>query len=159
MCLGEVEDRFQGLIVDLDMSGGGFEHLSIGCGEEENRLLAVVDLLPGERRLVIFDQVNDVVSWDVVRGDDHDAVPVEGAIEGDAPNPSARHGRADRLAVPCAGKGEVVGVAGASRNLTDALASRDRATNGRRDRCHWVSGGLSATLCTMSTMSLSCVAR
>src|SRR6266516_2170055 len=74
-CLVEQVDGLGGLIVDLDVAGSLIQHGPIGSRQQQDRFLTVPDLaaLGGENRLVIPNQMDNVLAGDVVRGDDHDS--------------------------------------------------------------------------------------
>ena len=102
-------------------------------GDQRARLRLVADLAADrhEDRLVVVDQAHDVLAGDVVGGDDHDALPVEGVVELDADQAGVRLGGADGGAVPRAGEDEIVGVLRRPGELVRPLAPERVRARGR----------------------------
>ena len=72
---------------------------AIGVREQHDRLLGVIDDVGREVRLIVDDQLDEVVAGDVGGGDDDELVPGDGGIERDA----AMRPRGDglRTVTPC----------------------------------------------------------
>jgi hypothetical protein len=124
------EDRRQRLDVDLDGVAGALEEGAIGVGEEDHRLLGVVDDVRGESRLVVEDEVDDVGPGDVLGGDHHDLVPRDAGPELDVADLAARHLRADRDAVEEHVELDVVDVARFAGQLGARFLPGDRRADG-----------------------------
>src|SRR6266446_1425366 len=87
-----------------------------------------------EDRLVVADEADDVVAWDVGGRDDHDRRPVEVGIEVEIEEAGMRVGRADRRPEPGAREDEVVGVLGGPGQLVGALPAMRGGGAGPADR-------------------------
>src|SRR5882762_5423667 len=132
----DIKDRLQRLVLDGDRTLGGGQGLAVRSGNEEDRLLAVADLLGRERRLIVADQLNDVVARDVAGAHDRDLCKIEAGIVGDRADAPPGDARADRLAVPRAVDDEIVSVARAPRDLVASFAPRNGASNRRTRVTH-----------------------
>src|SRR6185503_9360576 len=93
------------------------------------RLLGVVDDVAGQRRLVVEDEVDDVLPGDVLRRDDDDLVPGHARPEAHGAHAAARHLRAHRDAVPHALELDVVDVARLAGQLGARFFSGYRTAN------------------------------
>jgi hypothetical protein len=87
----------------------------------------VTDQVVDEYRLVVGNQADDVLAGDVLRRQQHDARPVEIAVEVDAQQARVRLGRAERMAVPRTGKYQVVGIECLAGQLGRALTTLGQA--------------------------------
>ena len=124
-----IEDRLERLGAQRHVGDRLAQERPVGRRDEGDRLGVVADLVDGQDRLVVLDRVDDVRAGNVGGRDDHDPRPVERRIELHADQPGARLGRADRLAVPRAGKDQVVGVQGRPGQLGRTLAPERRAVD------------------------------
>ena len=129
----DLEDRVGELVLDTDMSRGLLQRGPVRRGQQEDRLFLVLDLAPswGQDRLVLPDQLHDVVPRDVVRRHHHDARPVEGGVQRDRADRAARDRGPDRPAGPGPLDGDVVGVARAPSHLVGTFATGNGAADGR----------------------------
>src|SRR5258705_424732 len=127
----DIQNRLQRLVLDADRPLGGGQGRAVGSGDQQDRLLAMADFACRQGGLIVADQLDDVITRDVLSGDDYDLRPVEAGIECDGAHTTPRDARSDSLAVPRPGDDEVVGVAGAPRHLVAPLPSQDGASDGR----------------------------
>ena len=129
----DVGDRGGELVLDVDMTGRVLQRGPVRRGQQEDRLLLVPDLAPvrGQNRLVIPDQLDDVLPRDVVRAHHDDARPVEGGVQRERADRAARDRGPNGPAVPGPRHGDVVGVACAPRHLIGTLATGNGAADGR----------------------------
>jgi len=109
-----------------------FELLAIGASDERDRLLAMLHQIAGEERLVVFDQMHDVLAGDVLRGGAHDVAPVEVGVPPDALDAPVRHLRAHRPSPELAGKREIVQIFRAAGDLAGPVDARRRAAHQAR---------------------------
>ena len=131
----ELVDRLHRVVFDADMTRRLLEGAAVGCRQQQDRLLFMPDLSPfwDQHGLVVPDEVDDVIAGDVVGRDDDHALPVKGGIERNGPYAAPGHSRSDRLPVPSARGGDVVGVARAPRHFVDTLATGNGAADGREE--------------------------
>jgi hypothetical protein len=80
----EVEDRRQLLDVERHRAARLLEQVAVGVGEQQHRLLGVVDDAVGEAGLVLEDQGDAVLPRHVARVDDDDLLPRNAVAEVDA---------------------------------------------------------------------------
>ena len=124
-----IEDRLEWLGAQLHVADCLAQERPVVLRPDEGDRLGVVAASrpTAQDRLVVLDIVlTDVRAGNVGGRDHHDPRPVEPRIELHADQPGARLGRADRLAVPGAGKDEVVGVQGRAGQLADPRAGTAR---------------------------------
>ncbi len=127
-----IEHRRQLLDLHPNVQQRLFQLLAVGAGDERDRLLAVAHDFGSEHRLVVLDEVDDVVARDVRRGDAHDVRPIERRVPDDGADLPVRHLRPHRPPPQLVRKGQVVEVPCAARHLVRAVLARRRPADDPR---------------------------
>ena len=102
---------------------------AIGMGDEDDGLFRMIDLLEGEIRLVVGDQLDAVAAGNVGRGDDDVVGPVDPGVEADGGDAAARNGAAHGDAVQHARLPHVVHVERLPGHLGAPFLAPDRPSH------------------------------
>ena len=126
------EDGFGRVIVDLDVTGRLLEGGTVGGRQEQNWLLAVPDLSAdgGQDGLVVPNEMDDVLAWDVLSRYHHHPAPVKTRIAPYGLETAPGDAGSDGFAVPGARDRQVIGIAGDPGHLGGALAARNGLADG-----------------------------
>ena len=100
--------------------------MAIGVCQQQNRFFRMIDKLTRQAGLIVFDQRDAVLPWNIFAGDNHKFVPGDFRPIRNRPDSAARNLAAHRRPVKHAGQGHVVNVPGLAGNLVAAFLARDR---------------------------------
>ncbi len=125
LALLDGEDGRQWLILDAHRVHGLAQLVFVWMRQQQNRLVAVVHFPIGEARLIGGDELNEILAWDIVGGDDGELCPVDAAVISDGANEPARDGTADSGAVPHALPFDVIHIPRAAQQLVQPFLAGD----------------------------------
>jgi hypothetical protein len=112
----------------LDLHLRRQQALAIGMRQQHDRLRDMADRSLGQTGLIVFNQCDDVPSWNVAVVDDREAVGVE--IEADRGDLAGRDGRPHGARIQEIGEGDVVEVSRPAADLAGAFLAKDVAADG-----------------------------
>ena len=136
--LARIEDGRQGFGAQRDVPFRLAQRGPIGCRQQRDRLGVMADLRLDQHRLVVGDEADEVVAGDVGSGQDDHLRPIKVRVQLEPEQPGMRLGRADRVAVPGAGKDEIVGVHAPCRSAWPGPRAATAWRAPARDRSrHW----------------------